>query len=80
MNTYLDLREFFVEGGDRHASHVLLHISEPSTAKEMPKGYFFALAEIADGTVEHIEHIQELIDALESLYYETDSTDEKDAL
>ena len=72
----LELQEFFVEGGDQEKSHVLLHITEPSeTPEEKAKGYFFAVAEINNGTFEQIEHLQQMIDDLESGYYET--TDEK---
>jgi len=73
----LELHEFFVEGGDQDKSHVLLHITEPSTPEEEEKGYFFAVAEINNGTIEQIEHLQQMIDDLESGYYETD--DEEDS-
>jgi hypothetical protein len=80
FRTYMiELNEFFVEGGDQDRSHVLLHITEPSTPEEQDKGYFFAVCEINNGTVEQIEHLQGMIDDLESGYYETSDTDDKDA-
>lgn len=79
VNAMVELQEFFVEGGDRERSHVLLHITEPSTAEEEAKGYFFAVCEIGHGATAQIEHLQQMIDDLESGYYETDDTQEKDA-
>jgi len=73
----LILQEFFVEGKARDTSHVLLHITEPTTPAEKKVGYFFAVAEVENGSIEHIEHIQTMIDDLESGIYETDSTKEK---
>ena len=46
MDKILRLNEFFVEGGKQQVSHVLLHITEPSTPEEMHKGNFFAVCEI----------------------------------
>lgn len=69
---HLELQEFFVEGRDQKTSHVLLHITEPSTAEEYAKGYFFALIEINNGTIGHIEKFQKIIDDIESGYYETE--------
>lgn len=79
MKHILELNEFFVEGKNRSQSHVLLHITEPNTPEERKKGYFFAVAEIEHGDVEQIEHIQKMIDDLESGYYETDDEEEKGA-
>ncbi len=70
--SHLELQEFFVEGDSQKKSHVLLHITEPSTPKELERGYFFALAEINNGTFEHIEHLQNMIDDLESGFYATE--------
>ena len=75
----VELHEFFVEGGNQERSHVLLHITEPSTAAERAKGYFFAVCEINNGTLEQIEELQKIVDDLESGYYETADTPEKDA-
>lgn len=76
----LELYEFFVEGGDQEKSHVLLHITEPSESpEEKEKGYFFALAEINNGALEQIEHLQQMIDDLESGYYETNDEKHKNA-
>jgi cell division protein FtsL len=77
MKTYLELQEFFIEGKATDTSHVLLHITEPSTAAEFDVGYFFAIAEIIDGDLEYISHVQSLIDDLESGVYETDDAQEK---
>ncbi|MBD3311598.1 MAG: hypothetical protein GF349_03835 [Candidatus Magasanikbacteria bacterium] len=74
-----EIHEFFVEGSDLKKSHVLLHITEPSNAEELKKGYFFALTEINNGSIEQIEHLQQMIDDLESGYYETESEDKKGA-
>jgi len=75
----LELHEFFIEGGDQKRSHVLLHITEPSdeNSLELEKGYFFALAEVNNGSEEQIEHLQNMIDDLESGYYETDDEADK---
>ncbi len=72
MSDVLEIHEFFVEGSSQERSHVLLHITEPSTPEEKERGYFFALAEISNGSLEQIEHLQQMIDDLESGYYETD--------
>lgn len=79
MKEILEINEFFIEGTDQKKSHVLLHITEPGTPEELSKGYFFALAEINNGTLEQIEHLQQMIDDLESGYYETDDQSEKNA-
>ena len=79
MKHILELNEFFVEGKSQKTSHVLLHITEPSTPEEREKGYFFALAEVIGAKTEQIEHIQQMIDDLESGYYETDDEEEKSA-
>lgn len=73
-----EIHEFFVEGGSPERSHALLHITEPSTPKEEPRGYFFAVAEVVNGSTECIEHLQTMIDDLESGYYESDADDDKD--
>ena len=67
------IQEFFIEGKNQRTSHVLLHITEPTTPDEWKRGYFFALCEIENGTLELIEHAQRLIDDIESGYYETES-------
>lgn len=69
--SYTEVSEFFVEGRDRKISHVLLHITEPSTEEEMEKGYFFALCEIAGAETEDIEILQSLIDTIEAGYYDS---------
>ncbi|PIZ95046.1 MAG: hypothetical protein COX81_01975 [Candidatus Magasanikbacteria bacterium CG_4_10_14_0_2_um_filter_37_12] len=71
----VDIREFFVEGDDQKTSHVLLHITEPSTAEEIEKGYFLALCEINNGSIEHIEQLQQIIDDIEAGYYNTANED-----
>jgi hypothetical protein len=67
------INEFFVEGKNQQSSHVLLHITEPTTNEEKKRGYFFALCEIENGDLELIEHAQRLIDDIESGYYETEN-------
>ncbi|MFA6427065.1 MAG: hypothetical protein WCW16_01290 [Candidatus Magasanikbacteria bacterium] len=71
MNTKVDIQEFFIEGNDDKASHVLLHIAEPVTPEEQQRGYFFALAEINNSSPEQIEQLQQVIDEIESGYYDT---------
>lgn len=78
MPDILEIHEFFAEGQNQDRSHVLLHITEPSTPEEFKKGYFFAVAEVNNGPIEQIEHLQKMIDDLESGYYETDAQDDKD--
>lgn len=79
MSALLDIQEFFVEGKATDASHVLLHITEPGTKEEMEKGYFFALAEIPNPSIDIVEAVQELIDSIETEYYSTEDGDDKDA-
>ncbi|MBI5254270.1 hypothetical protein HY932_00610, partial [Candidatus Falkowbacteria bacterium] len=79
MADILEIHEFFVEGTNQERSHVLLHITEPGTPEERAKGYFFAVAEINNGPLEQIEHLQQMIDDLESGYYETDDQPGKNA-
>ncbi len=67
----LRLNEFFVEGGNPELSHVLLHITEPSTPEEKAKGYFFAVCEINEGTPDYIKTIQTTITDIENKYYDT---------
>ena len=71
MDHVLQLNEFFVEGGKQELSHVLLHITEPSTPEEMSKGYFFAICEINQAETKYITKLQEIIDEAENNYYET---------
>src|SRR3989338_6028611 len=76
----VELQEFFVEGGDAKKSHVLLHITEPTGPyEEENKGYFFALAEINNGNEEKIQLLQQMIDDIETGYYENKDTDNKDS-
>ncbi|MBF8280991.1 MAG: hypothetical protein HW383_764 [Candidatus Magasanikbacteria bacterium] len=62
--------EFFVEGRDAEASHVLLHITEPASDEERRRGYFFAIAEINQGTPKSVHVVQSWIEHLEITYYE----------
>jgi hypothetical protein len=75
----LALQEFFVEGGDQKASHVLLHLTEPDTPEEKEKGYFFAIVEINKGSLELIEKIQKIIEEIETGYFETSLSENKDS-
>ncbi|MFA6423746.1 MAG: hypothetical protein WCV83_00335 [Candidatus Magasanikbacteria bacterium] len=70
MDYKLQLHEFFIEGGNREKSHVLLHITEPSNEKERQKGYFFAVCELNFTTTKDIVKLQNIIDEIESRYYE----------
>ncbi|PIT86469.1 MAG: hypothetical protein COU33_02990, partial [Candidatus Magasanikbacteria bacterium CG10_big_fil_rev_8_21_14_0_10_43_6] len=70
MDHILELQEFFVEGKDHKKSHVLLHIAEPVSATEKERGFFFVVAEINNGYAEQIEALQQIIDDIESAYYD----------
>ena len=80
MDQVLQLNEFFVEGGSQKTSHVLLHITEPSTPEEKEKGYFFAVCEINLGGVEAIAQFQKIIGEIENRYYEVSDTPDQTAL
>ena len=80
MDQVLHLNEFFIEGDNPNLSHVLLHITEPSTPEEKAKGYFFAVCEIKDADSRQIMKIQSLIDELENGYYETPDREDKTSL
>ncbi len=70
MEYKLQLHEFFIEGGNREKSHVLLHITEPSTPSEKQKGYFFAVCELNQGDTKKIVRLQNIVDEIEERYYE----------
>ncbi len=72
MEHKLQIHEFFVEGGESERSHVLLHITEPSTPEEREKGYFFAVCELNGASKEQIIRLQEIIDQIENDYYVTE--------
>ena len=74
MHDFIEVHEFFVQGKNPLLSHVLLHVSEPSPSDKRNKGYFFAVCEVTKGTKQQIEHLQMLIDDIESGYYETEAT------
>lgn len=76
MDNVLELHEFFVEGKNHKASHVLLHIAEPVSAHEKERGYFFVIAEINNGFESQIQQLQDIIDEIESAYYDEDKKDE----
>ncbi len=80
MEPILQLNEFFVEGGNQDQSHVLLHITEPSTPEEQEKGYFFAICEINNAEAKYITKLQDIIDNAENAYYETESRGDKTPL
>ncbi|OGH87613.1 MAG: hypothetical protein A3J93_03760 [Candidatus Magasanikbacteria bacterium RIFOXYC2_FULL_42_28] len=71
----LQLQEFFVEGGKPRQSHVLLHITEPSTPEEMSKGNFFAVCEMNNASERDIVAVQKIIEDAESEYYNLTETD-----
>lgn len=74
MEYKLQLHEFFIEGGNREKSHVLLHITEPSTQSEKQKGYFFAVCELNQGDTKKIIRLQNIVDEIEERYYEAPET------
>ena len=80
MEQILQLNEFFVEGGEQQKSHVLLHITEPSTPEERTKGYFFAVCEINNGDNAYIAELQGPRDKVENDYYATEEADDKNGL
>lgn len=71
MEPILRLNEFFVEGGEQERSHVLLHITEPSTPEEKKRGYFFAICETNNAASDFILRLQSIIDEVENDFYET---------
>ncbi|MFB6181663.1 MAG: hypothetical protein ABEJ24_02080 [Candidatus Magasanikbacteria bacterium] len=75
MHKDLEIQEFFIEGNEQEKSHVLLHITEPTTPEEKREGYFFAVAEVENGTTEQIRHVQKMIDDMESGFYETEDSE-----
>lgn len=75
----LELKEFFIEGHNHDKSHVILHITEPST-NDVKKGYFFALAEIKNGGRDEIIEMEKIFDDLEKSYYNTQDSAQKTAL
>lgn len=80
MDRILRLNEFFVEGGKQTISHVLLHISEPTTPEEIAKGYFFAVCEINNAETKYFTRIKDLIDRASNDYYDIPDTADKNAL
>ena len=75
MKNGLEIQEFFVEGSNQRASHVLLHIAEPITQNEKDKGYFFAIIEVNGSYSEQISQLQQIIDDIEIKYYDEENTD-----
>jgi hypothetical protein len=80
MDQVLQLNEFFVEGGKPDTSHVLLHITEPSTPEEKEKGYFFAVCEINGADTATIARFQKILSEIENSYYEVTGTLQQSAL
>jgi len=74
MKNGLEIQEFFVEGSNGRASHVLLHIAEPITQNEKDKGYFFAIIEVNGSYSEQISQLQQIIDDIEIKYYDEENT------
>ncbi|MCB9799048.1 hypothetical protein H6758_04995 [Candidatus Nomurabacteria bacterium] len=68
------ISEYFVEGTNREVSHVLLHITEPSTKQERSKGVFFALCEVNHGDLAYIKEIQSMIETVEDAFYSTEDS------
>ncbi len=76
----LHLHEFFVEGNNPEESHVLLNITEPSTAAEQDKGYFFVICEINNADTDYINRMQQIVDEIENNYYEIPDEENQTAL
>ncbi len=73
LHHILSVNEFFVEGNSRGSSHVLLHITEPSTDAERERGYFFALIETKNASEAYLLELQNAIDDIEQKYYEAEN-------
>lgn len=80
MNNVLQLNEFFVEGGKQFQSHVMLHITEPSTPEEQERGYFFAICEVNQADNKYLLKLQDIMEEIENGYYEKEDTAEKNSL
>ena len=80
MTTFLNIKEFFVQGGVQKKSHVLLHITEPQSLEEKEKGYFFALLELKGADAEIVEQLQDIITTIEEGIYETEDSADATAL
>src|SRR3989339_2116608 len=74
MKNGLEIQEFFVEGSNQRASHVLLHIAEPITQTEKDKGYFFAIIEVNGSYSEQISQLQQIVDDIEIRYYSEENS------
>ena len=74
MKNGLEIQEFFVEGDNQRASHVLLHIAEPITQTEKDKGYFFAIIEVNGSYSEQISQLQQIVDDIEIRYYSEENS------
>lgn len=69
MDEIISLKAFFVEGGNQKKSHVILHITEPSVQEERPKGYFFVIGEINNGSPSFITKLNEAFNNAQTNYY-----------
>lgn len=76
MSIKPEIQEFFVQGYNEDTSHVLLHIAEPMTEEEKKRGYFFALIELKNSFPEQLEQIQQIINDIETQYYESSNNGE----
>ncbi len=69
-----DVYEFFVEGQNKHVSHVLLHIAAPSKPDGEDRGYFFVLVEIDNPESWLLTTLENIIKEGEALYYDYEAS------
>lgn len=72
MEEILKLKEFFVEGGSKKQSHVILQIGEPTSLEEKEKGYFFVIGETNNADQNYLTKFYEIIDTAQKNYYKDD--------
>lgn len=69
-----EVHEFFVEGHNKHLSHVLLHIATPTKPENEHDGYFFVLIEIDHPKQDLLTYIEDIITEGERIYYDKSNT------
>jgi len=74
MTLRSEVHEFFVEGHNKHLSHVLLHIATPTKPENEHDGYFFVIIEIDRPTQDLLTYIEDIITEGESIYYDKSNT------
>ncbi len=77
MDGEVKFEEFFVEGSDHEASHVILRITEPSADTEMGKGHFFALCDVSQATPDDTQALETLLEEAALQYYQYEGAPEQ---